>query len=113
MGCREIIDEVKTILFEFRTFVQVSPLPCTLSPIQWCPPQVGNFKVNFDAAMFSDLNYVGIGTIIRDHNGDFFAGLSKQCYNMPSIAIVKLKAGLEAITFAVDVRWISQVGSRR
>lgn len=37
----------------------------------------GNFKVNFDASWDKACNEVGIGAVVRDHRGVFYASISK------------------------------------
>lgn len=36
----------------------------------WAPPQQGQFKFNVDGATWGKLGPAGIGSVIRDHNGE-------------------------------------------
>ena len=42
----------------------------------WQTPLDPIFKLNFDAAIFSDLNYLGVGAIIRNGKGEVMAAMS-------------------------------------
>ena len=48
----------------------------TESVQQWRPPTGSVFKLNFDAAIFSNKNSSGVGSIIRNCRGEVMAGLS-------------------------------------
>ena len=37
---------------------------------RWCPPPNSKFKLNFDAAIFSDLRCLGMGAIIQNEKGE-------------------------------------------
>ncbi|KAL3499686.1 hypothetical protein ACH5RR_038779 [Cinchona calisaya] len=43
----------------------------------WSIPPVGKLKVNFDGAVFKDLNAIGIG-VLRDQDGRFISGRTKR-----------------------------------
>ncbi|KAL0007918.1 hypothetical protein SO802_009420 [Lithocarpus litseifolius] len=42
----------------------------------WQPPPPSVYKLNFDAAIFSDLNCSGFGAIIRNQEGEVTVGMS-------------------------------------
>lgn len=35
----------------------------------WVPPKLGEYKINFDAAMFNESEKVGIGVVVCDSSG--------------------------------------------
>ena len=47
-----------------------------ISVSTWQPPLDPMFKLNFDAAIFLDLNYLGVGAIIRNGKGEVMAVMS-------------------------------------
>ena len=43
---------------------------------RWVPPSPPWYKINVDAAIFNQLNSVGVGALIRDHEGSVLAAMS-------------------------------------
>ena len=54
----------------------------------WKPPPQDVYKLNFDAAVFSDLNCSGVGAIIRNFASEVMAGW-QQRENMCTIAMMQ------------------------
>ncbi|KAL0017569.1 hypothetical protein SO802_004638 [Lithocarpus litseifolius] len=70
---------------------------------KWSPPQLPFYKVNVNGAVFGKQKEAGVGVVIRDHEGNFIAGLSKK-FKAPSGATeVEAKAFETGITFAKEV----------
>ena len=70
---------------------------------KWSPPQLPFYKVNVDGAVLGKQKKAGVGVVIRDHEGNFIAGLSKK-FKAPLGAIaVEAKAFETGITFAKEV----------
>ncbi|XP_075675246.1 uncharacterized protein LOC142644544 [Castanea sativa] len=46
------------------------------SRTDWEPPPESAFKLNFDAAIFSEVNRTGVGAIIRNYKGEVMAAMS-------------------------------------
>ena len=44
--------------------------------MRWSRPPEGVYKVNFDASLFENVGYAGIGVAIRDSKGEIIAALS-------------------------------------
>ena len=70
--------------------------------IRWVAPPANYFKVNFDASWSKDDCIVGIGVVVRDHMGEFFAGMTKVGEKASSAEVAELVAAREAIVFAVE-----------
>ena len=69
----------------------------------WVPPVFPWYKVNVDAAVFSQLGMIGVGVIIGDHLGSVVAALSK-CLPLPLDSLeAEAKAMDEATIFAWDI----------
>ena len=60
-------------LEEFWVATVVPPKPIPLEP-----PTAPTYKVNVNGAVFSSQKEAGVGVIIRDHVGNFIAGLSEK-----------------------------------
>ncbi|XP_030934503.1 uncharacterized protein LOC115959959 [Quercus lobata] len=76
----------------------VKPLP----PIshQWRPPELNQYKVNFDAAVFRTTNSAGIGVIVRDWRGELVGAL----WLTPSLIwrLWQAEFGLQTVVFEGD-----------
>uniref|UniRef100_A0A2N9I0P4 Reverse transcriptase domain-containing protein n=1 Tax=Fagus sylvatica TaxID=28930 RepID=A0A2N9I0P4_FAGSY len=56
---------------------------------QWSPPRDNHRKINFDGAIFTDLNAAGIGVVVRDSAGNPEAALSKMGMTFVIIAALE------------------------
>ena len=68
---------------------------------RWVPPMFPWYKVNADAAIFSQLDIIGVGVIIRDHLGSVVVALSKR---LP-FPLDPLEAEAKAMDEATDFAW--------
>ena len=69
----------------------------------WCPPQLGCYKANVDAAMFVDLDCTGIGVVFRDHEGYVIAALSQRIPLSQSVEMAEALAVRRAVVFAQEL----------
>ena len=68
---RDFMEEFK------QAQVQLSlPPPTTRNQQRWSPPIRSLFKLNFDAAVFNDINALGVGAVIRNDCGEVIVSLS-------------------------------------
>jgi hypothetical protein len=51
--------------------------PTSSSP-KWVPPSEGTVFVNIDAAIFASTRQMGVGVVVRDHNGNFIAACGER-----------------------------------
>lgn len=68
------IDMIQLHLFKQTTNQKRETTPST--PV-WSPPSEGTAVVNVDAALFFASSRMGVGVVIRYHNGDFLAAYSQ------------------------------------
>lgn len=54
---------------------------------RWIPPTEGEFKTNFDGAMFEENNNAGIGIIVRNSHGEVMAALFEKIPKPPLVEI--------------------------
>ena len=76
----QLAEQAKQKLTQFRVDQQNSEVQVTDSNIggsRWSCPQDGLVKINFDEAVFSELNQSGVGVVIRDNNGAMLASCSE------------------------------------
>ena len=69
----------------------------------WRPPTDDFVKVNFDGAIFSNVNKLGIGVVIRNSNGLVFTSLSQQLSLAYSPEDIKALAASKALHFASEI----------
>lgn len=68
------------------------------TPIKWCPPGVGTNEVNVDGAIFAELGCVGMGVVVKDHEGQDIAAASN-----------KISGSFEALEVEVMATWFATV----
>ena len=100
---REIILKARSILENYKLAQLRKPQHKELADTQWIPPDYLWYKINTDAAVFSVTKSVGIGVVVRDHEGLVLAALSK-CMPLPLGPLeAEAKAMDEAVSFARDI----------
>lgn len=68
----------------------------------WCPPALTHFKLNFDAAIFSNQAASGVGVIIRNDRGEVMASLSAKGPPATSSEEAEIMACRRAMEFAIE-----------
>ena len=101
-GIRGIIDKAETILVEFRDANVTEQWVDHPLPSKWDAYPCEFFKVNFDASWSVETKKVGIGLVVQDYRGEFYAGMSKLGNIVASAETVELVAAREALNFALD-----------
>ena len=104
-----IIDKAKMLLAEFyeATEVYISSPPAFIS--KWEAPNGNYFKINFNAAVSAGSNFFGIGVVIRNSRGEFFAGFSKKCRGCLDVFGAKLTAACEALRIVIEVGFRGEI----
>ena len=69
----------------------------------WKPPPDPVFKLNFDAAIFSDLNVSGVGVIIRNCKGEVMVAMTAKGPPVGGSEEAEILACRRALEFAIDV----------
>ena len=69
----------------------------------WRPPTDDFAKVNFDGAIFSNVNKLGIGVVIRNSNGLVLDSVSQQLSQAYSPEDIKALAASKALHFASEI----------
>ena len=69
----------------------------------WLPPPAGHYKLNFDAAMFSDPPFTGYGAVIHNENADVMASFSVHGSKAVDSSEAELLACRRAIQFAIEM----------
>ena len=71
--------------------------------IQWTLPNFPWYKINIDATVFVVSKSVGIGVVVRDHEGSVVAALSMRMPLPLGLLEAEAKAMHEVVTFAKDI----------
>jgi len=67
--------------------------------LNWCPPPIGYFKANWDAAINSKKGILGFGCVVRDVHGFVVAALSHSVIVMGNPEVAEALAALHTIEF--------------
>ncbi|KAL3514832.1 hypothetical protein ACH5RR_027549 [Cinchona calisaya] len=65
---------------------------------RWGRPSIGQYKINFDGAVFKEQGAIGVEVDIRDHDGKFIAGVSKLIRGPCEAVVAEALAAREAIS---------------
>ena len=76
---------------------------------RWCPPRPCSVLVNVDAAIFSNLHKVGVGILIRNHNGDCSVACTEPLNGIVSPELAESWALRSAVSLARDEGFASVV----
>ena len=68
----------------------------------WHPPPASVFKLNFDAAIFSDLNSSRVGAMIRNENGEVVASMLAKGPPVGDSEEAEILACRKVSEFAID-----------
>ena len=69
----------------------------------WQPPHSDHYKLNFDAAIFTDVGCSGVGAIIRNERGEVMLALSAKGPSAQDSEEAEMLACRKALEFAIDV----------
>jgi ribonuclease HI len=71
--------------------------------VKWFPPPEGKYKVNWDAAVDTVNGRLGIGIIVRNHNGLVIAARSRTKMGCLEPVAVEALAAFQAIEFSIEL----------
>ena len=95
-----LVDWCRSYLEEYWLQIIPPPKQPTQLEVNWSPPNFPSYKIIVDAAIFSAQKAAGVGVIIRDHEGNFIAGLSRKIHAPLGTIKAKAKAFEAEIIFA-------------
>ena len=81
------------------------PTPTTRNQQTWSPPPRSLFKLNFDAAVFNDINASGVGAVIRNDMGEVMVSLSARGPQVVDSEEAEVLACRRALELAIDLRF--------
>ncbi|PON68744.1 Ribonuclease H-like domain containing protein [Parasponia andersonii] len=100
----------KDVFVWFGEFQRLNQTPSLSSPRQdrsnvslWSAPSAGFLKLNIDATMKNGVNFIGIGAVIRVHDGVVKGALARCYYGVFSPFIAEYIAFREGLKFALSL----------
>ena len=106
VSLHQLAEQAKQKLTQFRVDRQNSEVQVTDNNIggsRWSCPQDGLVKINFDGAVFSELNQSDVGVVIRENNGAMLASCSEKLHQAYKPDEVEALVALKAVTLARDL----------
>ncbi|XP_030970640.1 uncharacterized protein LOC115991023 [Quercus lobata] len=99
-----LIDQAKSLLAEYKNAQVLLTIPALAGPcLGWQPPDGSTYKLNFDAAVFSNASASGVGVMIRNAGGQVMAALSSRGLAVLDSDEAEVLACRRALEFAVEV----------
>ncbi|XP_038704726.1 uncharacterized protein LOC120000672 [Tripterygium wilfordii] len=71
--------------------------------VKWAPPSSGTIKLSVDRAVFNEAHAIGVGAVIRDHNGQVCAALSECMAGAFGPQVVKAYALMKGTQLAIHM----------
>ncbi|XP_050254879.1 uncharacterized protein LOC126700728 [Quercus robur] len=108
---RQIWAKAKLYLLDFKT-AQKDDRRLTTTVIRvprWIPPIHNHFKINFDRAVFSEMDTAGLGVVIRDSYGRVVGALAERIPITISATMVEALACRRALNFAKELNLMDTV----
>lgn len=69
----------------------------------WQPPNPGEYKTNFDGAMFTESDEAGLGVVVRDSNGLVVAAMEEKIKQPHSVECLEMLAARRAVMFVKEI----------
>ena len=88
---------------EYTQIVEMQVVSSSIGGTRWSPPQSSFIKVNFDGAMFGNLNMLGIGVVRRNNKGVVMASCAEKINQAYKAYKIKALATLKALKFVHEL----------
>jgi ribonuclease HI len=103
---RVVADKVLAYIQMIATHLYKPPIShrreTNSSVLRWSPPPFRTVLINVDAAICSESRRMGVGVVIRDHNGQCLAACSEYITEVTSPEFAEALALRRAVSFAQD-----------
>ena len=98
-----LVNRATDLLEEYRRAQELLAIHSNIGLVQKWEPSVGLiYKVNFDAALFADLDALGVGVVVRNDKGEVMASLSTKGPLVQYSEEVEVLAYRREMEFAVE-----------
>ena len=102
----QVVPNARQALSVFHPANRAQQSPATVSStnrVTWIPPPTNSLNINFDGALFKDINKAGLGVVIRNDHGQVLASLSEQIQLPFSPDLVEAIAAARAISLTHEL----------
>ena len=99
----KLLDATSNTLAEFqtkRTDRQTQHKPATP---RWQPQPRDTYKINYDSAVFMELDEAGTGVVVRNEMGEVMSSLAEKIFMPSSVGALEAMATRRAIIFAMEL----------
>ena len=98
------------VLQEYRGTMELLAIHSSAGLVQkWEPPIGSSYKINFDAAVFAEINASGVGVIMRNDKGEAMAALPAYGPSVQDSEEAEVLACRRAVEFAVEAGFMELV----
>uniref|UniRef100_A0A7N2LRV2 RNase H type-1 domain-containing protein n=1 Tax=Quercus lobata TaxID=97700 RepID=A0A7N2LRV2_QUELO len=105
-----LVNRATDLLEEYRRAQELLAIHSNIGLVQKWEPSVGLiYKVNFDAAVFADLDALGVGVVVRNDKGEVMASLSTKGPPVQDSEEAEALACRRAMEFAVEVGFLEVI----
>lgn len=99
-----VYQDMRERLQEYKSAQDSSiTMPINSLHVQWEPPSWTFFKVNYDRALFHEIQQAGIVVVIRDSGGQIVRALLESITLPATVDNVEALACCKAISFALEM----------
>lgn len=102
-----VAEEVWKQLQEYGSSWQSPKVKMRKTKIVWKPPDLGQVKINFDGAMFEEINATGVGVVARNDRGEVLAATTERIPIPDSVVVLETLVAKCAIQFALEVGFLN------
>ncbi|XP_023923166.1 uncharacterized protein LOC112034583 [Quercus suber] len=88
---------------------QLQAMVSNTNQVTWIPPPANSLKINFDGALFKDINKAGLGVVIHNDHGQVLASLSEHIQMPFSSDLVEALTAARAISFAHELSFANYI----
>ena len=92
-----VAEEARKQLQEFHRSQPNPKMKVRKTKSVWKPPNSGQVKINFDGAMFEEINATGIGVVAQNDRGEVLAARTERIPIPESVVILETMAAKHAV----------------
>lgn len=103
----KVAEEARKQLQDFLRFQPNPKMKMRKKKTAWKSLDSGSIKINYDGAMFEDINVAGIGVVVRNDRGEVLATMTERIPILESVLVLETLATRHAVQFAHEVGFLS------